>query len=225
MDLRPLDSTSASASMAPLCSVFRRYLKSRDLKYTPERADILDAIIERDGVFEPEELLFEMRRREQEKSRQPSGISRQPSAVSREQKTRGTRHSELGTSSSSRSQPLAHSPQLSSPSSRRVSKATIYRTIKLLQEAGIITQALFDSKQSHYRLIYGRAPRDYMTCLKTGRMVEFSDDALIALRARIAASHDAAHGGWEPVGHRFQIYALSPEGRRQLASDKEEAGE
>jgi Fur family ferric uptake transcriptional regulator len=119
MDLPPLpESRSAddsSAAMAPLCAVFRRYLKSRSLKYTPERADILDAIIERDDVFEAEELLLEMRRR-----------------------------------------------------GYRVSKATIYRTIKLLQTAGIITQALFDSKQAHYQLIYGKAPRDSMVCMKTG---------------------------------------------------------
>ena len=146
------------AAMAPLCAVFRRFLKSKDLKYTPERADILNAIIERDGVFEVEQLMHEMR-----------------------------------------------------SAGHRVSKATTYRTIKLLQEAGIITQALFDSKQSHYQLIYGRQPRDYMVCMKTGRSIEFASDELISLRARICREH-----GWEPVGHRFQIYALSPEGRRML---------
>jgi Fur family ferric uptake transcriptional regulator len=141
--------------MAPLCAVFRRFLKSQNLKYTPERADILDAIIERDDVFEVEELLLEMRRR-----------------------------------------------------GYRVSKATIYRTIKLLHDAGIITQALFDSKQSHYQLIYGKEPRDYMVCMKTGRHREFSSPELIALRDRICREH-----GWEPIGHRFQIYAISPEAR------------
>jgi Fur family ferric uptake transcriptional regulator len=135
-------------------------------KYTPERADILDAIIERDGVFEVEELLLEMRRR-----------------------------------------------------GHRVSKATIYRTIKLLQDAGIITQALFDSRQSHYRLIYGRAPRDYLVCMKTGRHVEFTNRDLIQLRDRICQEH-----GWEPVGHRFQIYGISPEGRA-LGEDDEEGTE
>ncbi|MCZ6735312.1 MAG: transcriptional repressor, partial [Planctomycetota bacterium] len=109
--------------MAPLCSVFRRYLKSQHLKYTPERADILNSIIEADNVFEVDQLLMEMRRR-----------------------------------------------------GHRVSKATIYRTIKLLQDAGIITLALFDSKQSHFQLIYGKAPRDYMVCMKTGKYIEFSDD-------------------------------------------------
>ncbi len=141
--------------MAPLCSVFRRYLRSQNLKYTPERADILNAIIECDDVFEVDQLLMEMRRR-----------------------------------------------------GHHVSKATIYRTVKLLQDAGIITQALFDSKQAHYQLIYGQAARDYIVCMKTGKYIEFSDDELVALRNRICQAH-----GWDPVGHRFQIYAISPEGR------------
>lgn len=139
--------------MAPLCSVFRRYLKAQGLKYTTERADVLDAIIARDGLFEAEELLLELRRR-----------------------------------------------------GHRVSKATTYRTINLLQNAGIIVQALFDSKQSHYQLIYGKEPRNHMVCMKTGRLVEFQSAELIAVRNRICKEL-----GWSPVGHRFQIYAVSPE--------------
>ena len=167
MELRPLseqfspahDADAADiAAMAPLCSVFRRFLKSQDLKYTPERADILNAIIERDDVFEVEELMMDMRQR-----------------------------------------------------GYRVSKATLYRTIKLLQDAGIITQALFDSKQAHYQLIYGKAPRDYMVCMKTGKHIEFTDQELISLRDRICRQH-----GWESIGHRFQIYAISPQGRQQM---------
>jgi len=57
MDLPAPALSAESAAMAPLCAVFRRFLKSKDLKYTPERADILNAIIERDGVFEVEQLL------------------------------------------------------------------------------------------------------------------------------------------------------------------------
>ena len=94
-------------ALMPLCSVFRRFLRNQGLKYTVERADVLQAIIDHDGPFEAEELLLEMRHR-----------------------------------------------------GHRVSKATIYRTLRLLQEAGIITQALFDSKQSHFQLIYGKEPRD-----------------------------------------------------------------
>ncbi len=48
-----------------------------------------------------------------------------------------------------------------------------------------------------------------MVCMKSSRYIEFSDDELVALRNRICKKH-----GWEPVGHRFQIYAISPEGKR-----------
>ena len=169
MDLLPIPPTSPDAdpaeiaSMAPLCAVFRRFLKSQNLKYTPERADILNAIIERDDVFEAEELLTEMRSRD-----------------------------------------------------CRVSKATLYRTIKLLQDAGIITQALFDARQSHYQLIYGKEPRDYMMCMKTGRHIEFTSPELIALRDRICREH-----GWDAIGHRFQIYAISPEGKRAMNEESD----
>lgn len=176
MDLKPIPTPPHMpedpqvAAMAPLCAVFRRYLKSQGLKYTPERADILNAIIERDGVFEVEELLVDMRQR-----------------------------------------------------GYRVSKATIYRTVKLLQDAGIITQALFDSRQAHYQLIYGKQPRDYIVCMKTGEHIEFSNEDLTRLRNKICEQY-----GWEAVGHRFQIYAISPEGRKQMneeeAEDQDESG-
>ena len=139
--------------MVPLCSVFRRFLRSRSLKYTAERADVLQAIIEHDDLFEAEELLLNMRSR-----------------------------------------------------GHRVSKATIYRTLRLLQEAGIITQALFDAKQAHFQLIYGREPRDSMLCMRTGKAIDFQSKELAELRDRIC--HEL---GWSPVGHRFQIYALAPE--------------
>ncbi len=88
----------------------------------------------------------------------------------------------------------------------KISKATIYRTVKLLQDAGIITQALFDSKQAHYRLIYGREPHDHMLCMRSGKLIEFSSPELTKLRDNICREL-----GWEPVGHRFQIYAISPD--------------
>jgi len=139
--------------MAPLCSVFRRYLRSQDLKYTPERADILNAIIEQDGLFEADTLLDAMR---------------------------ANRH--------------------------RVSKATLCRSIKLLREAGIIQEVMIDGKQSHYQLIYGRKPIDAMVCMRTGKRIEFSSEELVQWRNDICKEH-----GWNPVGHRVVIYALSPE--------------
>ncbi len=58
-----------------------------------------------------------------------------------------------------------------------------------------------------------------MVCMKTGKHIEFASDELIALRDRLTRQH-----GWEPIGHRFQIYALSPDGRRMLREEEENEG-
>ena len=139
--------------MAPLCSVFRRYLRSQDLKYTSERADILNAIIAEDGLFEAESLMDRMR-----------------------------------------------------DNDHRVSKATLYRTVKLLRDSGIIQEVTVDGNQTHYQLIYGRKPIDAIVCMRTGKRIEFSSDEIISVRNKICKEH-----GWDPAGHSFLIYAMSPE--------------
>ncbi len=96
----------------------------------------------------------------------------------------------------------------------RVSKATIYRTLKLLQHAGIIEPVLFDQKQTHYQLAYGQPPRDQMICVETGRVIEITVPEIIDVRDRIAARH-----GWSPVGHRLQIFAVSPEAAEETSEE------
>ena len=143
--------------MAPLCSVFRRHLKSQNLKYTPERADILNAIIEHNGLFEADSLMHEMIQ-----------------------------------------------------DGYQVSKATLYRTVKLLKEAGIIQEVNIDGKQAHYQLIYGRKPIDTLVCMRTGEHIEFSSEEIAELRDKICNEH-----GWEPIAHRVVIYGVSPESSEQ----------
>lgn len=135
----------------PLCAVFRRYLKSLGQKYTPERAQILDVLIEMDDLFQADQLLERMK-----------------------------------------------------SSGYRVSKATIYRTIKLLQEAGIIQQVLVDSDQAHYQLAYGRRPHDLLINVDTNEIISIDLPELVALRDRICREH-----GLMAKGHRFQVYASS----------------
>ncbi len=140
----------------PLCAVFRRKLKSEGLKYTAERAQILDAIIRRDDIFQADQLM-------------------------RALKDQGF----------------------------RVSKATVYRTIKLLQEAGILQQVLFDAEQSHYQMAYARGP--------SGVVVETGDGAGSGGGGKITpvdvpeleAIRDAIckRLGLTAHGHRFVIYA------------------
>jgi Fur family ferric uptake transcriptional regulator len=148
-----------TAAFEPVCSLFRRYLHQHKLKFTPERAMILDAALRKEGLFEPEGLVGELK--------------------------------QLG---------------------RRVSRATIYRTLGHLQDAGILKQVFFDNKQSYYELIAGRQPNDYLICLATGKVIEFNSEKLRQLRDEICRQH-----GFEPLSHRFQIFGISPEGKTMPA--------
>src|SRR5687767_3643123 len=124
-----------TAPYEPVCALFRRYLHQEKLKFTPERAMILDAVLRKEGLFEPEQLI--------------DGL-------------KGLGH--------------------------KVSRATVYRTLSHLQDAGILKQVFFDNKQSYYEVIAGRQTHDYLMCLEHG---------------------------FEPLSHRFQIFGMSPEARAQ----------
>jgi Fur family ferric uptake transcriptional regulator len=138
----------------PVCAIFRRYLHGEKLKFTPERAMILDAVLRQPGLFEVERLVTELKG-------------------------------------------LGHS----------VSRATAYRTLTHLQDAGVLRQVFFDNKQSYYEVVAGRQTCDYLICMVTGRVIEFSSDKLRKLRDEICREHD-----FGPLSHQFHIFGVSPEG-------------
>lgn len=45
----------------PVCALFRRYLHGQSLKFTPERAMILDAVLRKQGLFEAEQLIADVK--------------------------------------------------------------------------------------------------------------------------------------------------------------------
>ena len=138
----------------PVCAIFRRYLHGEKLKFTPERAMILDAVLRQKGLFEAERLVNDIKQ-------------------------------------------IGHN----------VSRATAYRTLAHLQDAGILKQVFFDNRQSYYEVIAGRQTYDYLICVATGRVIEFSSEKLRKLRDEICREH-----GFSPLSHQFHVFGLSPEG-------------
>jgi Fur family transcriptional regulator, ferric uptake regulator len=143
-----LESINSMEIIEPLCAVFRRALKEEGLKYTPERARILDTIIEFDGLFEADQLLETMKSK---------GYS--------------------------------------------VSKATVYRTLKLLESCSIVQQVLFDREQSHYQLAFGKQGNTLLIHADTGEVEMLELPELIELRDRICAAR-----GVKAQGHKLQIF-------------------
>lgn len=86
---------------------------------------------------------------------------------------------------------------------QKVGKATIYRTLPLLVDCGILRQVRFDVKQAHYEHAFGENPHDHMVCRRCGRIVEFAMDEVVALGRQIARRHH-----FHVISHRFQLSGL-----------------
>ena len=81
----------------------------------------------------------------------------------------------------------------------RVSRATVYRTLRLLVEAGLLRELRLTNR-SAYEHDYGYPAHDHLHCTSCKRVVEFRNDEILRLRDAISAAH-----GFRPSGHRFLI--------------------
>ncbi len=88
----------------------------------------------------------------------------------------------------------------------RISIATVYRTVKLFEEAGILERHDFQGGRSRYETRQSDH-HDHLIDVETGAVIEFHDPELEELQARIAARL-----GYRLVDHRMELYgsALRP---------------
>ena len=89
----------------------------------------------------------------------------------------------------------------------RISIATVYRTVKLLEEAGILDKLEFGDGRARYEDAE-RAHHDHLIDVNTGAVIEFVDPEIEALQERIADKL-----GYRLVGHRLELYAVPHKGR------------
>ncbi len=82
----------------------------------------------------------------------------------------------------------------------RISLATVYRTVKLFEEAGILDKVDFGDGRARYEDAE-RAHHDHLIDLTTGRVIEFVDPEIEALQERIARKL-----GYRLEGHRMELY-------------------
>ncbi len=82
---------------------------------------------------------------------------------------------------------------------QRISKATIYRTLKHLLDAGLLKQVYFGrGKQAHYDFVDPADAHDHLVDLESGKIIPISSESIVKLREEIARE-DGIHGGIAPV--------------------------
>jgi Fur family transcriptional regulator, ferric uptake regulator len=82
--------------------------------------------------------------------------------------------------------------------------ATVYRTMKLLEEAGIAHARHFgDAKETLYEVAAGRSHHDHLICERCGQIVEFVSPEVEKAQDQIAARH-----GFTLSRHRHELYGV-----------------
>src|SRR6266576_741741 len=90
-----------------------------------------------------------------------------------------------------------------------VGQTTVYRTLKLLSEAGLAREVRFGDNRTHYEHNYKHEHHDHMICSECGKIIEFYSAELEALQDAMAAKHR-----FEISQHLLRIIGVCAECRR-----------
>ena len=82
----------------------------------------------------------------------------------------------------------------------KISIATVYRTVKLFEEAGILTKHDFKTGKARYEL---NDDHNHLIDIKTGEIIEFADDEINRLQEKIAEKY-----GYTLIDHKLELYGI-----------------
>lgn len=100
-----------------------------------------------------------------------------------------------------------------------IGQTTVYRTLKLLTEAGLAREVRFGDGRTHYEHNYKHQHHDHMICSECGRIIEFFSAELEALQDKIAAKHR-----FQITQHLHRIIGLCSECRRAAKDSERDPG-
>ena len=84
----------------------------------------------------------------------------------------------------------------------KISIATVYRTVKLFEEAGILTKHDFKGGKARYEAMI-ESHHDHLIDIKTGEIIEFVDDEIEKLQKKVAEKY-----GYKLVDHNLELYGV-----------------
>ena len=84
----------------------------------------------------------------------------------------------------------------------KISIATVYRTVKLFEEAGILTKHDFKGGKARYESMI-ESHHDHLIDVKTGEIIEFVDDEIEKLQKKVADKY-----GYTLVDHKLELYGI-----------------
>jgi Fur family ferric uptake transcriptional regulator len=95
------------------------------------------------------------------------------------------------------------------------SRATVYRALPILIEAGIILPVLVSGPRRLFELAYGRRHHDHLLCRWCGRVVEFESEPLETAQCKVCKRH-----GFTLTGHVLELIGECPACQRAKARSR-----
>ena len=96
-----------------------------------------------------------------------------------------------------------------------VSKSTVYRTLQLLVESGLVDGQDYGDGRLYYEMMVGREHHDHLVCLACGELIEFHSEEIERIQDAIAGSHD-----FDVVSHTHKLFGYCARCRNRAAKSK-----
>lgn len=83
----------------------------------------------------------------------------------------------------------------------RISRDTVYRTIPLLLESGVIQKSVGEGKREFYEDTEGKGHHDHMVCVRCGKIIEFTCEKIEKLQDKVCADY-----GFKLIFHDHRLF-------------------
>jgi Fur family transcriptional regulator, ferric uptake regulator len=93
---------------------------------------------------------------------------------------------------------------------RRISKATVYNTLDLLQECGLVSKYRFAENSSRYEKAYGKPQHHHLICLSCGDILEFVNDRLEGIQEQVCTENE-----FTPQSSSLQVFGTCKRCRKR----------
>lgn len=93
---------------------------------------------------------------------------------------------------------------------KSIGQATVYRTLKLLNESGLIEPLDFADGVTRYEMSYGETHHDHLICEKCGKNIEIFDDTIEHRQEQLAEEH-----GFSLLRHKMYLYGICGDCRKK----------
>jgi len=92
-----------------------------------------------------------------------------------------------------------------------ISRATIYRTLPLLVDSGLVQEAMRCGERVCYEHIYGHKSHGHMICMRCGKIIEFENEKLEDIKRKACKKY-----GFKPTEFRFGIKGYCKDCQKKL---------